>query len=358
MRLLEPFTLGSLTLPNRVLMAPLTRRRAGAGKVPTDLMAQYYAQRASAGLIISESTEVDPRSGLDAPTRPGLFTDAQAMGWRQVVNAVHDAGGRIFVQLSHLGRAAHPLLLANGAEPIGPSAIAANGTVFTREGPLPFPTPRAIDIDEIPGLVGQFAQAAQLALDAGFDGVEVHGANGYLIDQFLRSGSNRRDDAYGGSVGNRVRFLAEVTEAIVGIWGAERVGVRLSPWSDFNGMSDANPRETFAHAAEVLDQLGIAYLHFIEEPTVDDPLTADIRRRFGGSLIVAGGYQKDDALKKIADGTVDLVAFGQAFIANPDLPERFACNAALNPADRATFYAGGAQGYIDYATLAHSVAAS
>ncbi|MDB5712938.1 MAG: NADH:flavin oxidoreductase [Sphingomonadales bacterium] len=357
MRLLEPFTLGSLKLPNRVLMAPLTRRRAGAGKIPTDLMARYYAQRASAGLIISESTEVDPRSGLDAPTRPGLFTDAQAMGWRQVVDAVHDAGGRIFVQLSHLGRAAHPLLLANGAEPIGPSAIAANGNVFTPEGPMPFSTPREIDILEIPGLVAQFAQAAQLALDSGFDGVEVHGANGYLIDQFLRSGSNRRIDAYGGSIGNRVRFLAEVTEAIVGIWGAERVGVRLSPWSDFNGMSDADPRATFAHAAEVLDQLGIAYLHFIEEPTVHDPLTADIRGRFGGALIVAGGYQRENAGAKLADGTVDLVAFGQAFIANPDLPERFACNAALNPADRTTFYAGGAHGYVDYSTLAHSVAA-
>ncbi len=358
MRLLEPFALGPLTLPNRVLMAPMTRRRAGAGKIPTELMALHYAQRAGAGLIVSESTEVDPRSAGDAPTRPGLFTAAQAEGWRTVVDAVHAAGGRIFVQLSHLGRATHASLLAGGAEPLAPSAIAATGNAFTPAGPKPFPVPRAIDLEDIPALVGQFARAARLARDAGFDGVEVHGANGYLVDQFLRSGANRRSDPYGGPVNGRVRFLAEATEAIVHIWGGERVGVRLSPWSDFNGMHDDDPVETCLHAAETLDQIGIGYLHLIEEPRSPRALAPDLRRCFGGALVLAAGYDKETAEARIADGTADLVAFGQAFVANPDLPERFARSAPLAPADRSTFYAGGARGYTDYPAIARQEVAA
>ncbi|MDB5724415.1 MAG: alkene reductase [Novosphingobium sp.] len=351
MKLLEPFSVGPLPLTSRVVMAPLTRRRAGLGKVPTKLMADYYVQRSGAGLIISESTEVDPRSALDASSRPGLFCARQAKGWRRVVDRVHGAGGRIFVQLSHLGRAAHPLLLQDGEQPLAPSPIAGGGTAFTREGPQPFPVPRELALEEIPLIVDQFVHAAQLAKDAGFDGVEIHGANGYLVDQFLRSGSNRRSDAYGGSVQNRARFLLEVTEAVVAVWGVGRVGVRLSPWSDFNGMSDDDPVETFGYVAEALDQVGIAYIHLVEPHTHRPSLAESLRRKFGGALIVAGSYDRDAAEAAIQAGTADLVAFGQSYIANPDLTERFRSDAPLNPADRSTFYGGGARGYTDYPPL-------
>lgn len=351
MTLLKPFTLGSLKLSSRVVMAPLTRRRAGEGKVPTPLMADYYAQRAGAGLIISESTEIDPRSALDAQGRPGLFNAAQAEAWSHVVDEVHRAGGKIFVQLSHLGRACHPLLLTEGESPVAPSAVAGAGVAFTRKGPQPFPIPRALAITEIPDIVDQFADAALLARKAGFDGVEIHAANGYLIDQFIRSGSNLRTDAYGGSAENRVRFLLEVTEAVAALWGVERVGVRLSPWSEFNGMSDEDPLHTFSHAAEALDQIGIAYLHLVEPAGQVQGLAPLLRRKFGGALIVAGGYGRDTAEEAIDDGTADLVAFGEGFIANPDLPERFRLRLPLNPADRATFYGGGAAGYTDYPHL-------
>ena len=354
MKLLEACKLGSRTLPNRMVMAPLTRRRAGTGKVPGEMVARYYEQRAGAGLIITESTEVDPRSAGDQPTRPGLFNRSQMEGWRSVVQHVHAADGRIFVQLSHLGRASHPLMLRDGAEPVAPSPIAARGNAFTPAGPLPFPVPRALAFSDIADIVRQFADAADLALQAGFDGIEIHAANGYLVDQFLRSGSNRRTDAYGGAVSNRTRFLAEVAEAVIDVAGPDRVGVRLSPWNDFNGMSDDHPSKTFGHAADILDQLGIAYLHVIgpEHRTREaSDLLSDLRRRFGGSLVLAQGYDAGSAERAIEQGEADLIAFGKAFIANPDLPERMRLNAQLNEPDETTFYAGGEKGYLDYPPL-------
>jgi N-ethylmaleimide reductase len=350
MSLFEPLRIGPLTLPHRIVMAPLTRRRAGAGKVPTELSALYYEQRASAALIISESIEVDPRSGGDVPTRPGIFNGAQAEGWKRITERVHHAGGRIFAQLSHLGRASHPLLLADGAEPVAPSAIAADGNAFTREGPKPFPVPHALEIEEIPAIVAQFVHAARLALEAGFDGVELHGANGYMLDQFLRDASNRRADRYGGSPENRTRLLLEVTEAVAGVWGPDRVGVRVSPFNNFNGMSDSDPRALFTHVAAALRPFGLAYLHVIE-PAGPDLIAPHLRAAFGGPLILAGSYTQSLAEAAIQAGTAELVAFGQAFIANPDLPRRLRSGAPLNSADRSTFYSGGARGYTDYPAL-------
>jgi N-ethylmaleimide reductase len=355
MKLLEPCKLGSRRLPNRMVMAPLTRRRAETGKIPGEMMALYYEQRAGAGLIVTESTEVDPRSGGVSPTRPGLFNRAQMEGWRRVVQHVHGADGQIWVQLSHLGRASHPLMLQDGAEPVGPSPIAATGNAFTPAGPQPFPVPRALQTDDIAEIVGQFADSADLALQAGFDGIEIHAANGYLIDQFLRSGANRRTDAYGGSPANRARFLTEVTEAVIEVAGPDRVGVRLSPWNGFNGMADDDPAATFGHAADLLDQLGIAYLHIIgadEATPATEQFLSEIRRRFGGALILAQGYDAASAERALQAGAADMIAFGKAYLANPDLPERIRSGGNLNTPDPSTFYAGGARGYIDYPSLA------
>jgi len=350
MPLFSPFQIGPIPLANRIVMAPLTRRRAGPGKVPTALNALHYEQRASAGLIVTESTEVDPFSATDVPTRPGIFNDVQAEGWRKVVDRVHGAGGRIFLQLSHMGRATHPLLLADGRAPVAPSAIAAEGTAFTAEGPLPFPVPRALEAAEIAALVDQFAHGAALARQAGFDGVEIQAANGYLIDTFLRDGANQRTDAYGGTVEGRARFLREVVEAVAAIWGADRVGVHLSPVNSFNGMSDSDPLGHFTRIAEILDGYGLGYLHVIE-PAAAPQVTPAIRSAFQGPLILSSGYDKALAEAAVVSGSGDLVAFGEAFIANPDLPHRLRLNAPLNPADRATFYAGGAKGYTDYPAL-------
>lgn len=347
MPLFSPFPLGSLTLSNRLVMAPLTRRRAGPGKVPTDLVALHYEQRAGAGLIISESTDVDPYSGADVPTRPGLFNDDQAAGWRKTVDRVHAAGGRIFVQLSHMGRASHPLLTADGRGPVGPSAIAAEGKAYTSRGLLPFPVPRALDAGEIAGLVDQFAHAAALAKQAGFDGVEIQAANGYLIDSFLRDGSNKRTDAYGGTLEKRARLLLEVIEAVGRSWDAGRIGVHVSPFNSFNGMSDSDPVTHFSQLAKLLDSRGLAYLHVIE-PASTPQVTPLIRQAFHGPLILASGYTRQLAEQAIAGGSGDLVAFGEAFIANPDLPHRFRIGAPLAAANRATFYSGGAEGYTDY----------
>lgn len=350
MPLFSKFQLGPLSLPNRIVMAPLTRRRAGPGKIPTDLNALHYQQRASAGLIISESTEVDPNSGGELPTRPGIFNEAQAEGWRKVVDRVHAAGGRIFLQLSHLGRASHPLLMGDGQPPVGPSAIAAEGNAYTSQGLQPFPVPRALEISEIRDLVGQFVRSAALARHAGFDGVEIQAANGYLIDTFLRDGANRRTDAYGGNVIKRARLLLEVVEAVAQVWGPDRIGVHLSPLSSFNGMSDSDPAGNFTGIANLLNDLGLGYLHVIE-PAPAQAVTPLIRQVFQGPLILSSSYNKVLAEQAVSSRAGDLVAFGEAFIANPDLPQRFRLGAPLNAADRATFYSGGAKGYTDYPAL-------
>jgi N-ethylmaleimide reductase len=354
MSLFEPVRLGGLSLASRVVMAPMTRNRAGAGNVPTALMATYYRQRASAGLIVTEATQVSAQ-GVGYPGTPGMHTPEQVTGWQQVTAAVHAAGGRIVLQLWHVGRISHPSLQPGGAPPVAPSAIAAEGQAYTHEGPQPFVTPRALDQGEIPGIVEQFRQGSANALAAGFDGVEVHGANGYLLDQFLRDGTNRRTDRYGGSVENRARLLLEVTEAVIGVWGADRVGVRLSPNGLFNSMSDSDPRATFGFAAEALGRLGLAYLHLIDGfPGDPEPrLTAvELKPLFGGPVIRNGGYDRARAEAVIADGSADAVAFGATFLANPDLPARLAANADLNEPDQATFYGGDARGYTDYPALA------
>jgi N-ethylmaleimide reductase len=354
--LFTPIELGALVLPNRVVMAPMTRNRAGAGNVPGALAAKYYRQRASAGLIVTEATQVSPQ-GVGYPGTPGIHDDLQVAGWRRVTDAVHAAGGRIFLQLWHVGRISHPSLQPGGALPVAPSAIAARGEAFTASGPQPFVIPRALETAEIPGIVAQFEHGARHALAAGFDGVEIHGANGYLIDQFLRDGTNCRTDHYGGSLENRARFLLEVTEAVAGVWDAERVGVRLSPQSGFNDMRESDPAATFGYAAQTLAPLGLAYLHVVEPVGADAaPLIADLKAAFGGPLMVNGGYTRPLAEAALARGEADLVSFGASFLANPDLPLRLAHNAPLNAPDPATFYGGDQRGYTDYPALDDALA--
>jgi N-ethylmaleimide reductase len=359
--LLSPVQVGPYTLRNRMVMAPMTRNRAGEGNVPTPLVATYYRQRASAGLIVTEGTQVSPQ-GVGYPGTPGIHTDAQVLGWRGVTDAVHAAGGRIFLQLWHVGRVSDPSLQPGGGLPVAPSALAAEGKFRTVTGTQPFVTPRALELAEIPGVVEQFADGARRALAAGFDGVEIHGANGYLVDQFLRDGSNRRTDVYGGPVEQRARFLLEVVEAVVGIWGADRVGVRVSPLSAFNGMSDSDPRATFGYAAAALSRHGLAYLHAVL-PGSADPATPEhamarhLYERFGGAFLLNGGFTRETGNAVVAEGLADLVSFGSLFLANPDLPERFAEGLPLNAPDRSTFYGGGAHGYTDYPTRHETPAA-
>jgi N-ethylmaleimide reductase len=349
----SPVQVGPYTLRNRMVMAPMTRNRAVEGNVPSELAVTYYAQRASAGLIVTEGTQVSPQ-GIGYPGTPGIHAEEQIAGWRRVTDAVHERGGRVFAQLWHVGRISHPLLQPGGAPPVAPSALAAEGQTFTSEGPKPFGVPRALELDEIPGVVEQFAHGARSALASGFDGVEIHGANGYLVDQFLRDGSNHRTDAYGGPVENRARFLLEVTAAVAGIWGADRVGVRLSPTGSFNSMSDSDPAATFGHAARELDRFGLAYLHVVEPvartPEMPAPVAPGLRSLFHGPFILNGGYDLATGNAAVAAGEADLISFGVLFLANPDLPERFAAGTALNSPDRNTFYQGGEKGYIDYPT--------
>lgn len=351
-----PYSLGPLSLKNRMVMAPLTRSRAGAGNVPSPLAPTYYSQRAGAGLVITEATQVSA-GGQGYIATPGIHSDAQVAGWKKVTDAVHRAGGLIFMQLWHVGRISHPDFLG-GALPVAPSAIAPRGMqTFTAEGLKDIPTPRALETDEIPGIVDAFRAGAMNAKAAGFDGVEVHGANGYLLDQFLESGTNQRTDQYGGSVENRARVLFDVIDVVTQVWGSERVGVRLSPGGTFNDMCDKHPQETFGYVVQRLASMGLAYLHLIEpmdaqgERPLPDLSAKFFRPMYPRTLIVAGGYTHERADAVLQSGRADLVAFGRLFLANPDLPERFRQHAALNTPDPDTFYGGDAHGYTDYPTL-------
>jgi N-ethylmaleimide reductase len=355
MNLFSPLKLGRLELPNRIVMAPLTRNRAAMpGNVPQAINADYYRQRASAGLIISEATPISAM-GHGYPATPGIHSAEQVAGWKQVVDAVHGRGGKIFLKLWHVGRISHPSLLPGNALPVAPSAIRPAGQAFTYSGLQDFVTPRALETDEIPGVIAEYRTAAQNALAAGFDGVEVHAANGYLLDQFLRDGTNRRTDQYGGSIANRTRLLQEVVATVSKVWGADRVGVRLSPINPFNDIRDSYPQALFNHVAESLNPFGLAYLHVVEigmvggEPQPFD--FAELRRAWRGNYMANGAYDKARGNAAIASGHADCVAYGVPFIANPDLVERFRTDAPLNTADQGTFYGGDEKGYTDYATL-------
>ncbi len=351
--LFSPLKVGRLELPSRIVMAPLTRNRAGPGNVPQAMNAEYYRQRASAGLIISEATQISPQ-GVGYPGTPGIHSTQQVEGWQDITRAVHAEGGRIVLQLWHVGRISHPSLQPDGALPVAPSAICPAGQAVTYTGMQTFITPRALEAQEIPALVEQYAQATHHALQAGFDGVEIHAANGYLIDQFLRDGSNRRTDAYGGSLENRTRFLREVTAAVCGISGADRVGVRISPENSFNDMRDSDPQKTFEYIASLLSGFGLAYLHVVEGEMPSGVRSLDygrIRAAFAGSYLANCDYDFARAQQAIQSGAADMVAFGRLYIANPDLVERFRQGATLNTPDPDTFYGGDEHGYTDYPAL-------
>jgi len=335
--------------------------RAGPGRVPTLLMAQYYAQRAAAGLIVSEATAIS-QQGTGCPNSPGIYSNEQMTGWQRVTEAVHLAGGRIFLQLWHMGRISHPSFQPDGGLPVAPSAIAPRaGQALTEKGMQPYVTPRALKKEELPGIVLQYAIGAERAKTAGFDGVEIHNANGYLLDQFLRDGTNQRTDEYGGPVRNRARLTLEVTDAVTQVWGADRVGIRFSPGGVFNDMHDSNPLATFSHLLHELNRFKLAYAHLIVS-TEDDlrhgavpvPLVK-LRKEFHGPMIIANGFDRATATQALAEDLGDAVAFGRLFIANPDLPERFHLNSPLNPLDEATLYGGAEQGYTDYPALSPQV---
>lgn len=355
-KLFTPFRAGALSLGHRVVMAPLTRMRSDPGDQPSALMREYYAQRASeGGLIISEATPIS-RHGYGYAGALGIYDDAQMEGWRAITDAVHAQGGKMVMQLWHVGRQSHPDIQPHSEQPVAPSAIQADGYGYSSRGEVPFSMPRALDRDEIPGIVAEFGAGAARAKAAGFDGVEIHGANGYLPDQFLQDGTNKRTDEYGGSIRNRSRFLLEATQAAIDVLGADRVGVRLSPSGTYGSMSDSDPQATFGHAAAELDALGIAYLHVVEPRIKGTELIAEaepvaarqLRVVFRGTLIAAGGFDGASAEAILQTGDADAVAFGRAFIANPDLPERLRLGLPPNRYDRATFYGGDAHGYTDY----------
>lgn len=354
--LFSPCQIGPHALKNRFVMAPLTRNRASRAGVPGPLQVEYYQQRASAGLILSEATCISPEA-VGYPFTPGIWNGIQVGGWADVTAAVHGEGGKIFCQLWHVGRVSHPSLQPEGQLPVAPSAIRPAGEAVTYEGMQAFATPRALETDELPGIVNAYRIAAKNALSAGFDGVEIHAANGYLLDEFLRDGTNARTDAYGGGVDNRARLLLEVTEAVCAVWGPSRVGIRLSPIQPFNDMRDSDPRATFTRVVELLNPFGLAYLH-ITEMGRDAPGAAgpffdplELRKVWKGVFMTNAGYDKARANALLAEGKADLVAFGVPFIANPDLPERYRRDAPLNTPDPATFYGGAEEGYTDYPTL-------
>ncbi|MCD2516435.1 alkene reductase [Massilia sp. G4R7] len=345
----DPLKVGALELPNRIIMAPLTRARAGGERVPNAMMAEYYVQRASAGLILSEATSVTPM-GVGYADTPGIWSDEQVEGWKIVTDAVHKAGGRIFLQLWHVGRISDPEFLG-GELPVAPSAIQPKGHVSLLRPMRNYATPRALDLSEIPGIVAAYRKGAENAKKAGFDGVEVHGANGYLLDQFLQDSTNQRNDQYGGSIENRARLMLEVTDACIEVWGADRVGMHLAPRRDAHDMGDSTPAETFGYVARELGKRGIAFI-CAREAIGDDSLRAHIKKEFGGVYIANEKLTKESAQQLIASGEADAVAFGVWFIANPDLPQRFAQDAPLNTPKPELFYGSGPEGYIDYPALA------
>jgi 2,4-dienoyl-CoA reductase-like NADH-dependent reductase (Old Yellow Enzyme family) len=347
--LFTPLKLGDLTLPNRIIMAPLTRCRAVEERTPNLLMKEYYVQRATAGLIISEAVAVTPK-GVGYPDTPGIWGQAQIDGWRAITDAVHEAGGRIVMQLWHVGRISHPAYL-NGDLPVAPSAIAPAGHVSLLRPRQDYVTPRALGLDEIPAIVEAYRKGAENAKKAGFDGVEIHGANGYLPDQFLQDCSNKRTDAYGGPIENRARFLLEVTDAAIGVWGPDRVGVHLAPRGDSQSMGDSNPRATFGYVARELGKRGIAFI-FTREHEGADALGLYLKAEFGGAWIANEGFTPESAARIVESGVADAVSFGKAYIANPDLVERIAKGARLNEPEFSTFFAGGVKGYLGYPALA------
>lgn len=347
--LLSPLRLGDLDLPNRVLMAPLTRSRSGDVRVPNELNVEYYRQRASAGLIISEATAVTPE-GVGYAGTPGIWSAAQVEGWKAVTRAVHDAGGRIFLQLWHVGRISHPMFL-DGALPVAPSAIAPRGRVSLVRPETAYVVPRALAREELPRVVEQFRLGAANAKAAGFDGVEIHGANGYLLDQFLQDRSNQRTDEYGGSIANRARLMLEVTDAVIDVWGASRVGMHLAPRGDSHDLGDSDPLATFSHVARELGRRRIAFIA-AREHTGAGRIGPQLKAAFGGTWVANEGFDQASGEAALAAGEADAVAYGRLFIANPDLPKRFATGAPLNTPDGQTFYAGGARGYTDYPALA------
>lgn len=356
--LFEPADLGDLRLPNRIVMAPLTRSRAAQpGDIPTAMNAEYYRQRAGAGLIIAEATQVSPQ-GKGYAFTPGIHSQEQVEGWRLVTDAVHDAGGRIFLQLWHVGRISRPELQPGGATPVAPSAITPEGAmtfISADSGMVKVQQPRALRADELPGVVEQYRQGAQNAKRAGFDGVEIHAANGYLLDQFLRTKSNHRTDEYGGSLENRLRFPMMVVEAVVGVWGGQRTGIRVSPTGSFNDMADEDPVATYAAFAQRLNDAGLAFIEVVEdsfqgnlaEGRPEEVIDA-IRANFERTYIGNGAYTAEEARRRLAEGRCDLVSFGRPFISNPDLPERLRTGTALSDWDESTFYGGSEQGYTDY----------
>lgn len=355
--LFETFDLGGLTLQNRFVMAPMTRGRSGSAGIPGAIVAEYYRQRASAGLILTEATAIS-QQGSGWVGAPGIYTSPQIEGWKPVTAAVHAAGGRIFLQLWHMGRVSHPDFQQDGALPVGPSAIAAAGSTHTPVGKKDYVTPRALDASELPGIVEAYAQGARNAIAAGFDGVEIHAANGYLLDQFLRSGSNQRRDAYGGSIENRARLLLEVTAAVTAAVGKEKTGVRVSPTGNYNDMSDTDPVALYRYVAEQLSALGIVYLHVMDPVSKQhmmssgaDPIHPAIRPHFKGTFILNGGYDLATATEALAAHQADLIAFGLPFLANPDYVERTRNGDLLNTPDYATLYTPGEEGYTNYQTI-------
>jgi len=345
--------MGELNLSNRLVMAPLTRNRAGEGNVPGDLNTLYYTQRVSAGLLITEASQISA-SAQGYPSTPGIHSAEQIAGWKKITDAVHAKDGLIFIQLWHVGRISHPSMLPDNALPVAPSAICPQGDAITYDGMQPFVTPHALELEEMPGLIEDYVNATKNAQAAGFDGVEIHSANGYLLDEFLRDDSNKRTDIYGGSVENRMRLLDEVVTAVKKAWSPDRVGVRISPENQFNDIRDSQPQSTFNAVVDMLSKHDLAYLHVLEgdmlggESNVD---YAELKRRFSGLYMANNGYTQVSAEAALKQGNADMVAFGQLFIANPDLPERFAQGAALNEPDQSTFYGGDEKGYTDYPTL-------